>query len=219
MSQGERSSVHARRVGPLLCALALVAATALSACSRASGQPLASSHTNNRVAIVGDSITFLSTDDIVNQLHAAGDDPTVVGRIGRSAFEVESDVHAAAATKPAVMLFELGTNDVTRSDAGLGSAADYETWMRRYISEFPDSCLIATTVSSHRPSPTMDVTARTINAWLHTMFTHVVEWDDYEWAQRQQHVALVEDDEVHPNPVGQAALAKLDRAAVESCPH
>jgi lysophospholipase L1-like esterase len=214
--------VPGRRAGPslssvaLLAVVALVAAAAAVACSRASGFA-PTGHDSRRVTVVGDSITFLSANDITAQLKADGDDPTVVGRIGRTASEVQADVTSAAATKPSVILFELGTNDVTRSADGSGSADDYETWMRRYIAQFPDSCLIATTASSHRPSPAMDATARTINTWLHQTFAHVVEWDTYEWAQRQAHVLLVDYDEVHPNPAGQAALAQLDLAAVRSC--
>ena len=172
---------------------------------------------NDRVAVVGDSITFLSADDITAQLHGGGYDPNVVGRIGKTAAEVDADVTAASQSQPAVILFELGTNDVTRSDNGTGSAADFEHWMTRYIAEFPHSCMIATTVGSHRPSTKMDRAARDINAWLHTHFQHVVEWDSYEWSQRQNGVAVVEPDEVHPNDAGQAALGRLDLAAVKEC--
>jgi len=193
--------------------IALVGLLALAACSKAGGRvPV-----DNRVAVVGDSITFLSTADITAQLTGAGYDPDVVGRIGRSAAEVDDDVTSASRTQPAVILFELGTNDVTRSDNGTGSAAEFERWMTRYIAEFPHSCMIATTVSSHRPSTKMDRAAREINAWLHDHFRHIVEWDSYEWSQRQNGIAIVEPDEVHPNAAGQAALGRLDLAAVKDC--
>jgi lysophospholipase L1-like esterase len=169
------------------------------------------------VAVVGDSITYLSADDITDELTASGYEPSVVGRIGRSASEVDADVMAARNSSPAVVLLELGTNDVTRSAGGEGSTADYERWMSGYIAEFPDSCVIVTTVSSHRPSPTMNQTARSINAWLRTRTSHVVEWDNYEWSERRNGVVIVEPDKVHPNPAGQEALGHLDLAAVRSC--
>jgi lysophospholipase L1-like esterase len=172
---------------------------------------------NRRVAVVGDSITYLSAEDITDELTASGYEPTVVGRIGRSASEVDADVTAAQRSGPAVILLELGTNDITRSAHGNGSAADYERWMSEYIAEFPDSCVIVTTVSSHRPSPAMNQTARSINAWLHTKTSHVVEWDSYEWSQRENGVVIVEPDEVHPTPAGQEALGHLDLAAVKTC--
>jgi lysophospholipase L1-like esterase len=199
-------------VGPF-GSIALVGLLALAGCSTAGGRvPV-----NRRVAVIGDSITFLSTRDITVQLQGADYEPDVVGRIGRTAAEVDSSVTDASELAPAVVIFELGTNDVTRSDRGTGSAADFERWMTRYIAEFPHSCQVATTVSSHRPSIKMDRAAREINAWLHTHFHHVVEWDSYEWSQRQNGVAIVEPDEVHPNPSGQAALGRLDLAAAKAC--
>jgi lysophospholipase L1-like esterase len=205
--------VHRWRRGARAGRAALVGLVVLSGCASAVGRvPV-----NRRVAVVGDSITYLSADDITDELKASGYEPTVVGRIGRSASEVDADVMAARNSGPAVVLLELGTNDATRSARGDGSAADYERWMSGYIAEFPDSCVIVTTVSSHRPSATMSQTARTINAWLHTRTSHVVEWDSYEWSQRKNGVIIVEPDDVHPNPAGQAALSHLDLAAVRSC--
>ncbi len=193
---------------------ALACLVAVSGCASAVGRVPA----NRRVAVVGDSITSLSADDIHSELTAAGYDATVVGRIGRSASEVDADVMAARNSGPAVVLLELGTNDVTRSADGQGSAADYERWMSGYIAEFPDSCVVVTTVSSHRPSPAMNETARAINSWLHTRASHVVEWDNYEWSERKDGIVIVESDDVHPNPAGQEALGHLDLAAVKSCP-
>jgi lysophospholipase L1-like esterase len=192
----------------LFCAAALVAA----GCTSASGEQV-----NRRVAVVGDSITYLSASDITEDLEGMGYDPSVVGKIGYTAAQVAPNVTAARGQDPAIVLFELGTNDVTRSDRGQGSAADFERWMNSYIAQFPHSCLIATTVSSHRPSLTMDRTADEINAWLHQKFALVVDWNSYEWSQRQKDIAIVEPDEVHPNEVGQAALAQLDLAAVQAC--
>jgi lysophospholipase L1-like esterase len=209
----ERSSVHRWRRVVRLGSTALVGLLALAGCSTAGGRvPV-----NRRVAIVGDSITFLSTDDITTQLQGSGYEANVVGRIGRTAAEVDSDVTTISELQPAVVVFELGTNDVTRSDRGTGSPSDFERWMTKYIAEFPNSCQIATTVSSHRPSTKMDSAAREINAWMHTHFRHVVEWDSYEWSQRQNGIAIVEPDEVHPNAAGQAALGRLDLAAVKDC--
>jgi len=205
--------VHRWRRVARLGSTALVGLLALAGCSSAGGRVPA----NRRVAVVGDSITFLSRADIAAQLQGEGYDADVVGRIGRTAAEVDADVTHASQLAPAVVIFELGTNDVTRSDRGTGSAADFERWMSRYIAEFPHSCQIATTVSSHRPSIKMDRAAREINAWLHVHFRHVVEWDSYEWSQRQNGVAIVEPDEVHPNPSGQAALGRLDLAAAKAC--
>jgi lysophospholipase L1-like esterase len=180
-------------------------------CSKAASEP-----PTERVAVVGDSITFLSTNDIETALGSAGYDATVVGRIGKTAGDVHGDVDAAARQHPDIVLFELGTNDATRSANGQGSALAFEMAMQHYIDELKGSCLVATTVTEHRPSLIENRTAAAINAWIETHFTHVVDWDTYEWTRREAGVALVKDD-VHPNGFGQAALAELDLDAVRQC--
>ncbi len=91
--------------------------------------------------------------------------------------------------------------------------------MAGYQTEFAGACLIATTVSSHRADPDHGRgRPRAINAWLRAHFTHIVDWDGYEWAQRQAgHVIVETADYVHPNPAGQQDLATLDLAAIKSC--
>ena len=195
----------ARRVAALACLLAL------AACSSAAGSA------GPRVSVIGDSITFLSKKDIEATLDGARYHPTVVGRIGYTAAQVHADVAAQAKTHPSVVVFELGTNDVTQSDTGATDPASYERTLTAYKAEFPGSCLVATTVSSHRPSPTMDDTATTINTWLLHNFDHVVDWDSHEWVAREKGQVLVDPDEVHPNPAGQAALAQLMLAGTRAC--
>jgi lysophospholipase L1-like esterase len=199
--------------------LALVVALASTGCSRASGEPT-TRPAGVSVAIVGDSITFLSTADIDQDLTAAGYDSTVVGRIGETAADVRGDVADAARRHPRIVLLELGTNDATRSATGDGSAADFEHWMQHYIDELPGACLIATTVTEHRPSATMNATAHAINSWIEVHFTHIVDWDAFEWAKRESGIALVKDD-VHPNARGASDLAQLDLDAINQCglPH
>ncbi len=193
------------RVVGLVIAVALVAGS----CSTSSRRP---------VAVIGDSITFLAAADIRSGLAANGDHVLLTGRIGFTAAQVAPDVASFAAQHPRVVLFELGTNDVTQSVTGATSAAAYERTMAGYIHDFGDACLIATTVSSHRSDSVQDATAKAINTWLRAHFTHLVDWDTYEWAQRRAgHVIVETVDYVHPNNAGQQALAHLDVAAVNSC--
>jgi lysophospholipase L1-like esterase len=170
------------------------------------------------VAVIGDSITYLSAADIRTRLEADGHPVLLTGRIGFTAAQLGGDVDAFAAHKPKVVLYEMGTNDVSESETGVTDAAAYEKVVAGYLPKFPHACQIATTVSSHRPSPIMDAMATQINAWMKTHFAHVVDWNAYEWGQRQAGHVLVEPDEVHPNDAGQQALARLDQAAVRACP-
>ena len=169
------------------------------------------------MAVIGDSITFLAASDIQADLGADGNQVLITGRIGYTAAQLAGDVTDFARHHPRVVLFEMGTNDVSQSITGATSAAAYEQAVAGYRTQFGSACLIATTVGSHRDTPILDQTATAINAWLHANFRHVVEWDDYEWAQRQAGHVLVEPDLVHPTPEGQRALAQLDLAAVRSC--
>ncbi len=198
----------ARRLAAVACMV-----LALSACSVAAGS------SEPHVSVIGDSITYLSATDINTTLEANHFQPTTIGRIGYTAAQAQADVIAQAKTHPAVVVFELGTNDVTLSDTGAADSAGYERTLTRYKTLFPHSCLVATTVSSHRPSPTMDDTATEINTWLVHNFAHVIDWDRHEWVEREQGHFLVNADMVHPNPDGQKALAQLVQAGVDACRH
>jgi lysophospholipase L1-like esterase len=196
-------------VGRLAASLGLVITLVAAACS--------SGPTGPTVAVIGDSITFLSATPIRAGLRADNHRVLLTGRIGYTAAQLAPDVAQFATHHPRVVLFELGTNDVTQSYTGASSAAAFEQVMAGYLHQFPGACLIATTVSSHRPFASMNRTAVAINAWIRANFTHVIDWDGYEWAQRQQGHAIVDGDLVHPNPEGQQDLANLDQAAVRAC--
>jgi len=188
----------------------LVVALSAAACS----DPPARS----TVAVIGDSITFLSAADIRAGLNADHDHILITGRIGYTSAQLAPDVADFARHDPQVVLFELGTNDVTQRPGGTTSAAAYEQTMAGYRRDFPHACLIATTVGSHRPAaPALNRMATQINTWLKDTFTRVVDWDAYEWANRQAGHVLVADDFIHPNVAGQAALGALDQAAVRAC--
>ncbi len=200
------------RIGPLrglvVLAAVVIAALLTGACS---SPPPA------KVAVIGDSITFLAAVPIHSRLVANGDQVLLTGRIGFTAAQLGPDVTTFAAQKPTVVLFEMGTNDVTGSATGATDAAAYEQVVAGYQRRFPHACQIATTVSSHRPSPIMDTMADQINAWMKTHFAHVVDWNTYAWDQGQAGHGLLDPDEVHPNAAGQVALAQLDLAAVRAC--
>jgi lysophospholipase L1-like esterase len=204
-----------RRLPPILMVLALAVVTLLAALSTAA---CSDSPARPTVAVIGDSITFLSAAAIQAGLTAHHDHVLITGRIGYTAAQLAPDVADFARHNPQVVLFELGTNDVTQSPAGVTSAAAYEQTMAGYRRDFPHACLIATTVGSHRPGATaLNAMAAQINTWLKATFTQVVDWDAYEWANRQAGHVLVDGDFIHPNAAGQAALGALDQAAVTRC--
>jgi lysophospholipase L1-like esterase len=192
-----------------------MAVVGLSACAVVawSGRDDHEQRSGVTVSVIGDSITFLSSRQITAALTGAGYRSQVVGRIGHTAAEVHRDVEAQARAEPDVVVFELGTNDVTRGTA----FATFARTMTTYRDAFPRSCVLATTVSAHRESARLDRTARAVNEWLGHHFARLVDWNSREFAERQRGDDLVPFDDVHPNAGGQALLAQLDLAAVRAC--
>ena len=84
----------------------------------------------DRVAVIGDSITFLRLQRHPGRAgRPGGYHLLITGRIGYTAAQLAPDVTTFARQHPSVVLFELGTNDVTQSTTGATSAAAYERAM------------------------------------------------------------------------------------------
>lgn len=196
--------------GRLVSVVAVTAVLAVLAGACSSSSP--------KVAVIGDSITWLAATDIQARLTSDGDRLLLTGRIGYTAAQLAPDVTTFARQRPAVVLFEMGTNDVTTgATTPATTLARYEQAMSGYRRQFPQACVIATTVGSHRDDAALDALADQLNAWLVGHFSHLVDWNAYEWHQRQAGHQIVEPDLVHPTTAGQAALANLDQTAVRTC--
>jgi lysophospholipase L1-like esterase len=181
------------------------------------------------VAVVGDSITLGSKDDITAALTAAGADAQVVGLYGYTTTSAKPFVDAFIARRPSIVILELGTNDVSEIVSGVPdrTAANLRARLQALTASFPGACVAVTTVTSHRVRGTgapsnidpqrWNEVAREHNAWLRATYPNVIEWDDTVHAWSEAGVPLVNDDELHPNAAGAKALASLDRAALARC--
>jgi len=186
------------------------------------------------VGVVGDSITAQSAAVITSTLSAAGYTPAVRGKSGYDSIDIAATVDLFLPQHPDVMIFELGTNDVTAIRYGTPTAdhpdrpatgQDTADRIAAYAAKFPGACIAVTTVTTHRTSAphgpaTWNKAAQDIDVALHLGFRHVVEWNDAEWAQRNATppVVLLQTDLIHPtNPDGQVFLAGLDRAMADTC--
>jgi lysophospholipase L1-like esterase len=183
-----------------------------------------------KIAVVGDSITWFSHFDIEGSLSSAGYSSSVTGLVGQTTIGAGPSVRGAEATRPSVLIVELGTNDVAhqilgRPDSTFGS---YRRRMKDFRADAGSACFVVTTIGSHRATwdrarldsnglRTYNRDAATYNTWLHATFPRVVDWDAYEWAERQKGVVLLDKSGLHPNAAGRAALGRLDLAAVRGC--
>lgn len=178
------------------------------------------------VAVIGDSITLMSVEDVRSRLSAAGFSSSIIGLYGSTTAGAMSYVRAYAEVRPAIVIIELGTNDVSEivRSTGAETLASYQQRMHAIAAMFPDSCVAVTTVAADRSvaDSTVDVeawnrTARAINDWLRATFSNVVGWDQVVHVNKAWGTPLLLEDDVHPNHGGVRALADLDRQAAERC--
>jgi lysophospholipase L1-like esterase len=175
-----------------------------------------------KLRFVGDSITYLATDDI-NAHYGANYDVSIDATVGFDTFLQSPTIHRDATTVvPDIEVIELGTNDAAHI-AGGGPLFDAPPFnmgsvLRRFdtfATEFPPStCVIFVNVNDHNPSWGR-AEAYAIDEHMvmnPEMFPHVVDWND----------ALVpadfdQPDDPHPNAAGRQAMLSLEDAAIASC--
>lgn len=181
------------------------------------------------IALIGDSITYFDGDAFMSAARAAGLAPAYTGMPGYRLSMTKPWLDLYAASRPKVMVFNLGTNDVAGQAIGF-SEFTLDLFARRMnaaAEEFAGSCVVVTTITTHRTlaksnPPTDGYTpdefnalAASYNAYLRATFAHVADWDAV--------VGLHPDylpDEVHPfNSIqGLEALAATQIAAARGCP-
>jgi hypothetical protein len=177
--------------------------------------------TGRSVALAGDSITMLSGGVQAPAFQAAGFSQSITGNLGYTLATMKPWIDLYSDSRPAVMLVNLGTNDTGQQVAG---NHDYslDLFKRRvdyYRTRFPGSCLVFTTITTHRTAvegdpakaPVWNGIAQSYNDYLRSG-GRVADWDQV-LAGHPEYTA----DEVHPSDSGSAALSALMVAAAESC--
>jgi hypothetical protein len=177
--------------------------------------------TGPTLAVIGDSITEISTDAIQSFVGPKYS-TSISALVGATVNGRQGVADLYAPTKPSVVLVELGTNDDSRIVTGQQTVDGYKADLTRLTSKFPDSCVVVTTVTTHRTGADPDYAefddnARQFNAFLHANYANVVEWDNAIGDAIAAGRTLLSDDQIHPNPAGSIALGMLDKAAVDGC--
>jgi lysophospholipase L1-like esterase len=188
----------------VLGALVAVAFTGAQSHDRSSAED------RDTVAVLGDSITYLSAAAI----HAELDPDHTVEVNGVPGIDVAGQQTAAlqfARTQPDVAIINLGTNDVgARRDP-----SEVIGELRAMASEFgPGACLVLVTLTTHVPSDDFAQRAGVVNRWIRSQ-EHVADWDAALAASSPS--ARLTSDTVHPTVEGQALMAQLLRQQVDAC--
>jgi hypothetical protein len=173
------------------------------------------------VAVIGDSITFVSAPEIGDAL---GDDwdATIDGRPGFTVADQLPTARALAEDRPEQVILNLGTNDVTGQDA-LGPAL---AALAEMVALFPDAeCVHLVTVSELMAIEDVDAPARAaaFNEGVDRLAStdprlRVIDWTAaVQAAQDADPDVALTDDTVHPSPDGQRLLADLYDQALAGC--
>jgi lysophospholipase L1-like esterase len=192
--------------------VALVAAGVVVWVQRSEAKP------TGPVAIVGDSITFLSTGAYRDELEPQYQ-PLIKGVLGITVAGMEPAARRMAAQHPRQAVIELGTNDVLHGHDLAVSEASY----RKMVDAFARagvSCIHAVNIDTRMRPKGSPLTAKAeeFNQFLDELAHSrgdvvVVDWNgavnaSSERRQRESSPRLISDT-VHPTPEGSHVLAQL----------
>ena len=175
------------------------------------------------VAVLGDSITVVSNDQIKDAL---GRDyhPDIAAVLGITAGEMVPAAQTAAQKNPEQVVIELGSNDVLKKDP-LDQAAQH---LRDLVAQFPKAkCVHLVTINSHMTDAGKPVAPRAglLNAAIVQIKASdpridLIDWNGAVSDAMAAHGGkeTLTSDTVHPNGDGAKVLATLIRAGLDRCP-
>jgi lysophospholipase L1-like esterase len=204
-------AVRARRRALLVLALGAMVATSATGCAieetTYTGAPRAP-----KVAVIGDSITWMSTDAIHDAL-----DPSyaveITGVVGAtSRLQVHGtdipEFREAATTNPDIVIINLGTND------GDAPAEDVLDDLNRARALFPSAaCYVPVTLTTHGVGTFEPSSEAAVYVNQVLPRAHLADWASAVDAKP----SLVGPDGVHPTGDGSVVLADLYKSAADSC--
>jgi len=174
------------------------------------------------VAIVGDSITFVSTDQIRHEL-GRDFDPDIAAVMGITAGQAIPAAQATAGGDPAQAVINLGSNDVLHNVALTQTAKDLGT----LVATFPRArCIHIVNINEAMTDSGRPVRARAalLNAAIAKLAASdprisVIDWNRTVAVDIAAHppAGTLVDDTVHPALAGRTVLARQIRAALDSC--
>lgn len=153
------------------------------------------------VAVVGDSITALSRQSIINSMTQAGYQPTVEAVIGIKMAQAAPAIDYLAQQHPADWVIELGTND-----AGTGNSMWPEPFLAEWQQVKSSGCVIYVSVSLHAGPIAAQIDSSLGGLAREHANVHVLDWGSLEY----DNPVWLEPDMIHPTPAGQVELATLE---------
>ena len=190
-----------------------------------------------RIAVLGDSITYLSEGAFRDRFAARNFDVSVISGIPgiRSDERVTEGPALLAGTAPRILVLELGTNDVgtflaahptpTPAERAAHATAVADN-QRRIVDAVGSSvqCVVVVNVSGNTMSTPANQVAHDESAaladWAHAdPRVRIADWDavlGYELASGEPRGSMT-TDMVHPTPYGATRLARLVEGTIDTC--
>jgi hypothetical protein len=177
-----------------------------------------------RVAVIGDSITWQTKEEI----HAWLDPDYYVSVDGRSGYTIQqqlpvADVYAAQIPRPSIIVINLGTNDMTQAIPVWASGYQLGTMTGKFSSA---RCIVLVDINGNTGVTSWNVWAAQFNrdviytaaAWDTRI--RVVRWDQFvrSYYTAGQPYGELTTDLVHPTELGQYFLGSLIKDQVNACP-
>jgi len=182
--------------------------------------PYAGDVTEPRVAVIGDSITQMSTSAIQTALAPIAT-PAVRGINNQRIDQLQPVAERFAATDPDQVVIALGANDAMQGWPLVESEAALETM----ISSFPRAdCIGVVTVDDHTANASANEHAAALNTYVRSLPDRYTNVETIDWEQiRGSYLAAGSPDgewttdTLHLNSIGQAAYASAMRSLVADC--
>jgi len=177
-----------------------------------------SSASSDKIALIGDSITQLSDE----QLHQALDgdyEVQIMGKFGARSDEVIKEVQLIAASKPSQVIINIGTNDATQQE----NPDTSQQVIQEIVDLFADADCI--TLISINEAITADGQPRTAEAQaLNQRLTAIADAAEntsyLEWNEviaDNGGASAMTFDTVHLSPAGQTVMGETYHKALDGC--
>ncbi len=220
------------RIGAAIGAALLVAVVGATVAAAATVGPYSGNPTGVTLGMFGDSITNQSRAALHQSLDVTYRS-SIAAYPGATVDSMTADgtIAAMAAKNPAVIVFNLGTNDLVQVVINptayplTAFEADYTAMRAKF-----KACAVVTTINTHRiyggslttvPNgiAIFNNKARQFNIWLRAHYAHVADWDALttSWWNAGTWSTYMQTDSIHPTLLGQEQLALIVREQADTC--
>lgn len=159
------------------------------------------------VAIVGDSISFISGGALAHEFKRRHFPVEMKATPGVAMATMLPTIETLATTDPWAFIIELGTNDAYGNNAAGWSDA----FMNEEEALASQRCVVFITVSPRLGPIASGIDQSIVDAVMTHPNFHLVDWGDIEFTDP----SFVGPDQIHPTAAGQAELAYLEKQTVK----